>query len=265
MDDRPIAVFDSGIGGLPYLAAIRSLLPDEAFVYVADREGFPYGRKSRAEVAGLVLDRMARIVSRFRPALIVLACNTASQAALAKVRAAHPGIPVVGTVPAVKPAAQSSKTGTIAVLSTVRASVDPYLDELVARHAQGVKVLRIGAQELVEFVETRYLDATEEERLDACRAALTPLKSSEADRLVLACTHFLHVSEYLAQAAGPPVRTVDSREGVAKRVASLVVRRESPDISCRRPGRLYATGLSDSWGNLSRFADGYGLQFGGEL
>lgn len=278
MTGRRIFVFDSGVGGLPYLEALRSRIPGIPCHFAADREGFPYGRKTREEVRSLVLDRIGRIVDRFEPGLIVLACNTASQAALDAARERFPDTAFVGTVPAVKPAAQSTRTGTIAVLSTDRAAVDPYLDDLVDRWARGVRVLRVGAQALVEFVERDFLDATEEERLAACRGALAPCLGEGVDRVVLACTHFLHLADYIARAAGPGVRVVDSREGVARRAAELAratsggadpggASSPGSDGISSEPGRggFYATGKPDAWTGLDRFAEMYGLDFEGSL
>ncbi len=267
MTGERIVVFDSGVGGLPYLEALRVRIPGASYVYVADRAGFPYGRKTRDEVCSLVLDRMERIAVRFSPRLVVLACNTASQAGLDSARARFPGISFVGTVPAVKPAAQSSRTRVVAVLSTARAAVDPYLDSLVERWASGARVLRVGAQSLVEFVEREFLDASEERRLEACREALEPLRDSGADRIVLACTHFLHVAPYIARAAGPEVGIVDSREGVARRAAEILgtdpdsVSGGTPGL----PGVLYATGTPKTWAGLEGFAERFGLAFGGAL
>lgn len=283
MPGQRIFVFDSGVGGLPYLEALRGRIHGTPCHFAADREGFPYGRKTREEVRALVIDRVGRIAARFSPRLIVLACNTASQAALQAVRERFPGIAFVGTVPAVKPAALSSKTGTIAVLSTERAAVDPYLDSLVERWAQGVRVLRVGAQELVEFVERDFLDASEDERLAACRRALEPIRGSDVDRVVLACTHFLHVADYVARAAGPEVRVVDSRAGVTRRAAELFLEGgdsadgAAPDPAADTgsvPGRdepepsrggFYATGDPGSWAGLDRFAERFGLTFEGAL
>ena len=273
-----VFVFDSGVGGLPYLEALRFRIPGVPCHFAADRAGFPYGRKTREEVRSLVLDRVERIAARFAPRLIVLACNTASQAALEAARARFPEISFVGTVPAVKPAAQSTRTGTIAVLSTERAAVDPYLDSLVDRWARGVRVLRVGAQDLVEFVEREFLDASEEERLAACRAALEPIRGSDADRVVLACTHFLHAADYIARAAGPGIRIVDSRAGVARRAAELFLGAGVSADGASEPGPVpgrhgpeparggfYATGDSGSWTGLDRFAERYGLSFEGAL
>lgn len=278
MTEKKIFVFDSGVGGLPYLEALRSRIPQIPCHYAADREGFPYGRKSREEVRSLVLDRVGRIAERFAPRLVVLACNTASQVALDAVRERFPHISFVGTVPAVKPAAHSTCTGTIAVLSTDRAAVDPYLDALVDRWARDVRVLRVGAQSLVEFVEQDFLDASEQERLAACRNALQPILGQGADRIVLACTHFLHVSDYISRVAEPGVRVVDSREGVARRAAGILLEpsctaaclnASSPAPGGNHPeaswGGFYATGDPNSWIGLKRFAERYELSFEGAL
>lgn len=284
MTGKRVFVFDSGVGGLPYLEALRLRIPGIPCHFAADRAGFPYGRKTRAEVRSLVLDRVERIAGRFSPRLVVLACNTASQAALEAARTRFPEISFVGTVPAVKPAAESTRTGTIVVLSTERAAVDPYLDTLVERWAQGVRVLRIGAQDLVEFVERDFLDASEAERLAACRAALEPVLDSGADRIVLACTHFLHVADYIARAAGSGVRIVDSRAGVARRAAEVLsggaasspavpagsvptgsVPARGSGVAGEEYGGLYATGEPGSWTGLDRFAELFGLSFEGAL
>jgi len=267
MDVRPIAIFDSGIGGLPSLDALRHILPNEAYVYAADRKGFPYGRKTRDEVVSLACESIDKLVSICDPKLIVIACNTASQAALSAIRSSHPDIPVVGTVPAVRPAAQATQTGVIAVLSTDRSAVDPYLDGLIDRYAKGVTVIRLGAQALVDFLEEKFLDASEGERMAACEAALEPIRGTGADCVVLACTHFLHAVPYIAAVAGPSTRIIDSRDGVAQRAAALLRGSEnaSPVSGGGKRGAAYATGAPERWGNFPRFVDRFGLEFRGAL
>src|SRR4051812_6132291 len=127
-DDRPILIFDSGVGGLSVLGPTRALLPQARYVYVADNGGFPYGTKTEAEIAGRVPALLGRLVERHRPRLVVIACNTASTIALAAVRAAL-DLPVVGTVPAIKPAAEMSKTRAFGVLGTNATVRQPYVDD----------------------------------------------------------------------------------------------------------------------------------------
>lgn len=224
-ESRPVAILDSGIGGLPYLAAARAALPGQAFVYLADREGFPYGTKSREEVRRLVLGLVARLVEEYAPMAIVIACNTASQAALEAARKAHPGLPIIGTVPAVKPAAERSRSGIIAILASAGAVEDPYLDTLVARYAKGLGVIREGAQELVTFVERRSAVAGESERREAIWPHVRRLVERGADEIVLACTHFLHLRDDIAAVAGSGVEVVDSIAGVVARLRTVLVER----------------------------------------
>lgn len=231
---RPIAFMDSGVGGLPYLESSRAILPGECFVYLADRLGFPYGTKTKAGIEAIVLDRIAAIVDAFDPLALVIACNTASQAALAAARVAHPDLAIVGTVPAVKPAALGTRRGVIGVMATEQALVDPYLDDLIASHAPGVRVVRAPAQGLVSFVERALVSSTPESRRKAVEGPVRLLVAEGADEIVLACTHFLHVAEDITAAArdiaselgrADPISVIDSREGVARRLKEVLVER----------------------------------------
>ncbi len=219
---RPLLVFDSGVGGLSVLAAIRSALPAAPLVYAADSAGYPYGTKRPAEIEARVPALLGRLAERFDPELIVIACNTASTIALDAVRVAL-DVPVVGTVPAIKPAALLSKTRTIGVLGTEATVRQPYVDRLSAEFASDCAVIRHGSAELVEFAESRLRGENGE--AGACRRALAGLfdqpGGERIDTIVLACTHFPLVEEALAAAAPRPVRFVDGKEGIARRTAWL--------------------------------------------
>ena len=149
-DPRPVLFFDSGVGGLSVLAEARRLLPQASVVYVADSAGFPYGIRSEAEIAARVPALLGRLAERYRPRLIVIACNTASTIALAAVRAAL-DVAVVGTVPAIKPAAALSETRVVGVLGTNATVRQPYVDRLAAEFAADCLVLRHGSAELVDL------------------------------------------------------------------------------------------------------------------
>lgn len=227
--DDPVAVMDSGVGGLPYLERAAALLPNEHFVFFADRSGFPYGTKSQKEIEQMVVSKLSVLVSRFHPKAIVIACNTASQAALAAVRRTFPDISVVGTVPAIKPAAERTRTGVVGIMATEHAIADPYLDGLIARYAPNVKVLRLPAQNLVAFVEKRFIGSTAGERREALLPYVGPIVAAGADEIVLACTHFLHVADdvsalaaELSHSAGARIEVVDSRDGVARRLKTVL-------------------------------------------
>jgi glutamate racemase len=219
---RPLLIFDSGVGGLSVLGAIRSALPTAPLVYAADSAGYPYGTKRPAEIEARVPALLGRLAERLDPELIVIACNTASTIALDAVRAAL-DLPVVGTVPAIKPAAELSKSRTIGVLGTEATVRQPYVDRLSAQFAADCTVLRHGSAELVDFAESKLRGETA--RSGACRRALDGLLDQEGgdriDTIVLACTHFPLVEEELAAAAPRPVRFVDGKEGIARRTAWL--------------------------------------------
>lgn len=221
-DPRPVLLFDSGIGGLSILAPVRALLPTAPIVYAADSAGFPYGTRGEAEIAGRVPALLGRLVERYRPRLVVIACNTASTIALPAVRAAL-DVPVVGTVPAIKPAAQASRTRTIGVLGTEATVRQAYVDDLARRFAGDCRVIRHGSAELVELAEAKLHGAAPPpERFRAVLAGLFGQSGGEAiDVVVNACTHFPLVEAELAAAAPHPVRFVDGGAGIARRVAFL--------------------------------------------
>jgi glutamate racemase len=227
--DRPLLVFDSGVGGLSVADAIRALLPRAPLVYVADRAGYPYGTKRPAEIEARVPAILGRLAERFDPELIVIACNTASTIALDSVRSAL-DLPIVGTVPAIKPAAALSRSRAIGVLGTDATVRQPYVDRLAAEFAADCLVVRHGSAELVDLAEAKLRGESAEP--GAYRNILDGLYSrpggDKVDTIVLACTHFPLVEEELEAASPHPVRFVDGKEGIARRVAALTAHREWP-------------------------------------
>lgn len=226
----PLLIFDSGVGGLSVLAAIRRLLPDAPIVYAADSAGFPYGTKGAAEVAARVPALLGRLAERYEPALIVIACNTASTIALDAVRAAL-DLPIVGTVPAIKPAAALSQTRVIGVLGTDATIVQPYVDRLAAEFAADCRVIRHGSAELVELAEAKLRGAATD-AADYARILDGLLKQpggERVDTIVLACTHFPLVEAELAAAAPRPLAFVDGNQGIARRTQWLARELAWPD------------------------------------
>jgi len=217
----PLLFFDSGVGGLSVLAPTRALLPTAPIIYAADSAGFPYGKRTETELATRVPALLGRLVERFRPRLAVIACNTASTIALDHARAAL-DIPVVGTVPAIKSAAELSKSRVIGVLGTEATVRQPYVDDLAARFAADCTVIRHGSPELVELAEAKL--AGMEVSADAVRSAIAPMveqaHGDEMDVMVLACTHFPLLADEIA-AAFPAIVQVDGGAGIARRIAYL--------------------------------------------
>jgi glutamate racemase len=217
----PILFFDSGVGGLSVLGPTLKLLPTAPIVYAADSAGFPYGKRSEEEIASRVPALLGRFVERFRPRLAVIACNTASTIALDHVRSAL-DLPVVGTVPAIKPAAETSRSRVIGVLGTEATVRQPYVDDLAAKFAADCTIIRHGSPELVELAEAKL--GGEEVSIEAVRAGTQPMFDAPGgdriDTVVLACTHFPLLGEELRDAF-PRVSYVHGGDGIARRIAHL--------------------------------------------
>lgn len=222
-DARPLLIFDTGVGGLSVAAPIARLLPNAPLVFAADLAGFPYGQKSEAELTARVPALLGRLAERVDPRLIVIACNTASVIALDPVRRAL-DLPIVGTVPAIKPAAELSETRVIGVLGTESTVRQPYVDRLSAEFAGDCIVLRHGTHALVELAEAKLAGAPPaplEEYARILDGLFAQPGGDRLDTVALACTHFPLVEEELAAAAPRPVRFVHGGDGIARRVASL--------------------------------------------
>ena len=227
----PILFFDSGVGGLSVLGPTRALLLTAPIFYVADSAGYPYGTKSDAELAQRLPALLRRLVERLSPRLVVIACNTASTIALDHVRAAL-DIPVVGTVPAIKPAALLSKTRVLGVLGTEATVRQPYVDDLASRFAADCTVIRHGSPELVAIAEAKLNGEPIDQQ--AIAAAIRPMLdqpyAAEIDTVVLACTHFPLIADELG-AAMPGVTFVDGGPGIARRIAWLTQGQAWPDVA----------------------------------
>jgi glutamate racemase len=220
---RPLLIFDSGVGGLSVLQPIRALLPNAPIVYVADSAGYPYGTKTEREIAARVPALLGRLAERYDPELIVIACNTASTIALDAVRSAL-DLPIVGTVPAIKPAALLSKTRVIGVLGTDATVRQPYVDRLAAEFAADCTILRHGSADLVALAEAKLRgEPTDPDAYGTVLDGLLSQPGGDAmDTVVLACTHFPLVEDELAAVAPHPITFVDGKEGIARRTVWLL-------------------------------------------
>lgn len=253
----PILLFDSGVGGLTVLAELRLLLPNAPVIYAADNAGLPYGAKTESEIAARVSGLLGRMSERFHPRLVCIACNTASTIALGMVREVLE-VPIVGTVPAIKPAAEMTRTGVIGLLGTEATIRQVYVDRLEAEFAADKRLLRSAAPELVAAAEARLRGHAVDPAVFARAAAGLRERAhgDEIDTVVLACTHFPLVQAELSEAFGPGARFVHGAQGIARRIAYLtqgqdfersrpdlaLFTREEPDIAALRPA-LAAHGL----------------------
>lgn len=214
----PIGVYDSGVGGLTVLSALRQELPQEDYIYIADTAHCPYGNRNEAEVTELAL-RSCRFLIQQGIKLIVVACNTASQTALNTLRATY-NVPFVGVVPAVKPAARITRRGRIGVLATNQAAKAAYLRQLIDNFAEGIEVEAVGCPEMVTLAEEGQFEGPAVE--ETLRRALRPMLDKDVDVIVLGCTHFPALRPAIERMAGKHVQVIDSGAAIARRVHSIL-------------------------------------------
>lgn len=224
MSKPHVLVFDSGVGGLSVSAEIRRLLPHVAQSYLADDAFRPYGEKTEKALRTRLTELLTPMCDMLRPDIVVIACNSASTTALPAIRDAL-NIPVVGVVPAIKPAAALSKTGSIAVLGTPGTVRRSYVDALIAEFAANCRVELVGSTALVEEAESKL--AGGQVNLSVLRRALAPIfakgeAQNPVDAIVLACTHFPLLEEELNRLVPSPVTWVDSGAAIARRVDHLL-------------------------------------------
>jgi glutamate racemase len=218
--DRPIGLFDSGLGGLSVAREVRRLLPAEQLVYIADSAYCPYGGRPFEEISARATAVTRALVDRGAK-LVVVACNTASGAALEQLRATFE-IPIVGLEPAVKPATASSVTRRVAVLATPATLRTSRFHRLVDNHAADVEVMKIACPGFVELVEAG--EVSGDRALATVRHDLEPLRDAGVDRVVLGCTHYPFLRDVIAEVVGPDVQILDSGPAVARQVQRVLNR-----------------------------------------
>jgi glutamate racemase len=237
-----VGVLDSGVGGLSVLRQLRDLLPAESMEYVADQAHVPYAPRQADEVR-----RFSTGITRFllarRAKLIVLACNTASVAALGHLLRTFPGTPFVGMDPAIKPAAAGTRTGKIGVLATTGTFRSERYAHLLHEFARGVEVVMCPCPGLVELIEGGQLDTPE--AAAALRSFIEPMLRQGVDSLVLGCTHFPLAMAQIQAVDGPTVRLIDPSPAVARQARHLLAERGLLLPESAPPGqvRLFTTGL----------------------
>jgi glutamate racemase len=220
VNNAPIGIFDSGVGGISVLREVQRLLPREPLIYYADSGHCPYGGKPREEIIARACAITEFLLARGAK-LIVVACNTATIAAVEHLRATYP-VPFVGMEPAVKPAVAHTRSGVVGVLATGAALAGEKFHRLVAQHAQGVRMITQPCPGLVECVERGDLEGAEPRRLVAQYTA--PLLAAGADTLVLGCTHYPFLRSLIAQQVGPGVSLLDTGEAVARQTRRVLER-----------------------------------------
>lgn len=236
--DRPVGVFDSGLGGLSVTRDIRKHLPNEDLIYYADSAYCPYGIRSPEEirarsklVVGGLIDAGAKV--------IVVACNTASAIAVFAMREEFPDVPLIGLEPAVKPSVAMTRTGRVGVLATPRTVAGERLQWLIETYAGGVEVRRVAATGLVELVERGVLDGPEVE--EALRPLLDPMIEVGVDMVVLGCTHYPFLRDAIQRYVGSNVGVIDSGAAIARRLDVVLTERGLHRESSDRGAVRFAT------------------------
>lgn len=224
----PILLFDSGIGGLTVLREARILVPERQFIYVADDAAFPYGSWNEADLESHIVELMGKLIKAYQPELVIIACNTASTLVMVALRAAYPDIKFVGTVPAIKPAAERTKSGVVSVLATPGTVKRAYTRDLIQSFASQCHVRLVGSEDLAGLAEA-YMsgeNVSDDELRPIIEQCLIELDGKPTDIVVLACTHYPFLANRFRQIAPWPVDWLDPAEAIARHATSLIDRSE---------------------------------------
>ena len=234
MKDAPIGVYDSGLGGLTVWREIRRALPEESLVYLGDGKNCPYGSPPREDIQVLADAAVGRLVEEAGCKLVVVACNTATAAAIDFLRAKYAEVPIVGMEPAVKPACLATRSRVVGVLATERSLDGDLFRRTAAKYGEGIEVLMVPGRGFVELVEG---DRESTPEAEACvRAAVEPMLARGADQIVLGCTHYPFLLPVLERiVAGRGVAIVDPSPAVARRVVQLLDRDDLRASGKRQP------------------------------
>jgi glutamate racemase len=244
----PIGIFDSGVGGISVLRAIREQMPEESVIYFGDQGHIPYGPRRMEQIRDFS-EAIARFLLERGAKIIVVACNTASAAALKYLREKFPDIQFVGMEPAVKPAAEHTQTGKVGVLATPTTFQGALYASVVERFANGVELFQSTCPGLVQEIEQGNL--TGDKTRQILEDALLPMLEKNIDTVVLGCTHYPFVIPLIQQIVGENVRVIDPAPAVAKQAARLLEARGTRNKSGPKGDvKFYTSGDPESLKSL---------------
>ena len=257
----PILIFDSGIGGLTVLREARVLMPLHRFVYVADDAAFPYGAWEEAELLERMTGLFGKLIDTYEPAMIIIACNTASTLAIDRLRTVFPDETFVGTVPAIKPAAERTRSGLVTVLATPGTVKRQYTRDLITKWATKCNVRLVGSENLAALAEFYMRHGHVDE--SAVRAEIVPCfvekDGRRTDIIVLACTHYPFLVNRMRKMAPWPVDWIDTSEAIARR--ALVLAKDLPpggNAQGEPDVAVFTSGNPPD--ELARLVKGFGLE-----
>lgn len=239
----PIGIFDSGVGGLSVLRAVRAEMPEESVIYFGDQGHIPYGPRPMEQIRDFS-EAITRFLLAHDAKIIVVACNTASAAALKYLRETFPDVSFVGMEPAVKPAAENTQTGKVGVLATPATFQGALYASVVERFANGVELFQNTCSGLVQEIEQGNLQGQETRRI--LEDALLPMLEKNIDTVVLGCTHYPFVIPLIQQIVGDTVRVIDPAPAVAKQVRRVLEAKEiKRKADARGDVKFYTSGDPD--------------------
>ena len=247
MSEAPVGVFDSGVGGLSVLKEIQALLPNESLLYVADCGHIPYGEKSPE----FIRQRCAIVADFFQRQgvkALVLACNTATVAAVADLRQRYPQWPLVGMEPAVKPAAAATRSGVVGVLATTGTLQSAKFAALLDRFASDIRVITQPCPGLVELIETGDLHSDALRTL--LRGYIDPLLTAGCDTIILGCTHYPFLKPLLAQMLPPSITLIDTGAAVARQLQRLLAEKNLLAAGPPRETQFWTSASPEHLGNI---------------
>ncbi len=245
-NNQSIGVFDSGVGGLSILIELKKMLPNENFVFLADQLYVPYGEKTKKELVNRCIKITDYFIKHHNIKMMVIACNTATCGAIDELREKY-SFPIVGTVPAIKPATEKTKNGTVAVMSTPSTSKSEIMKKLIKENCQNINVLNIGCKNLENIVEKGSLNSTEVNNL--LKRYLKAVVDSDADYLVLGCTHYPFLKKQIQKILGSRINLIDSGKAIAKHTKALLLIHNFKNKKKKDGRTLYFT-----TGNYKQFA-----------
>jgi glutamate racemase len=234
----PIGIFDSGVGGLSVLREVSRLLPTEDLIYIADQVHVPYGNRSREEVLGFSREIVRFLIDKGSK-LLIIACNTASAVALEDLRKLHPTLPFVGMEPAVKPAAQKTRSGVVGVLATPATFQGDLYSSTVEKYARGVTILQDTCPGLVAQIEQGRIDSPETRQI--LETALQPMINDGVDEIVMGCTHYPFVIPLIREIVGGGINVIDPAPAVARQTGRLLEHFDLRNRSGEKAGKDYFT------------------------
>ena len=236
INENPIGLFDSGIGGTSIWKEVHALMPNENTIYLADSKNAPYGLKSKDEIIALSFKNTEFLLEN-NCKIIVVACNTATTNAIKELRAKY-DVPFIGIEPAIKPAALQSKTQTIGILATKGTLNSELFHKNVANHPDVTIIEQIG-HGLVQLIENGDMDSAEME--DLLKSYLNPMVEKNIDYLVLGCSHYPYLIPQIKKIIPPQIKIIDSGEAVAKQTQKILEQNKLLNLSKRKSSQIFYT------------------------